>query len=410
MRYLGGANSTRLDKLLTLSWIILLGIGISLIYSATYNEGLVWYKAHWFKQLVYTGVGLLLLISVSFTKLNKLYNISYGLYGIGIGFLVFLAVGGGIESHGAGRWIQISGFRFQPSEFAKVAYILALGRVLSERKPSLLNLKDLAAPLVLFIIPFILILKQPNLSTALSFGAITLCALYWRGMKLRELFLLLSPIFSVVASVQPMAWNIFIVVLSYVLWKGNWGKKLIVLIVLLNIMAGYGSYFVWNKLHNHQRQRILTFVDPMRDPQGQGYQVIQSKLAIGSGGVFGKGFGKGSQTNLDFLPEEHTDFIFSVLGEQFGFVRAVIVVFLFGLLLWRIWKLAALSQSYYAGHILVCSGAVFLFHVFVNIAMTLGMIPVTGLPLPFMSYGGTFLMTCMVMLGMVYTSISSNDD
>lgn len=145
----------------------------------------------------------------------------------------------------------------------------------------------------------------------------------------------------------------------------------------------------------------MTFVDPMRDPKGAGYQVIQSEVAIGSGGIFGKGFGEGSQTNLAFLPEEHTDFIFSVLGEQFGFFGCALVMFLYFMLLWRAMSICRLHLDPFVNHVVSGTCTIFFFHMTVNISMTLGLMPVTGLPLPFLSYGGSFLLTCMMLVGLL---------
>jgi rod shape determining protein RodA len=176
---------------------------------------------------------------------------------------------------------------------------------------------------------------------------------------------------------------------------------IIATVMLLNIGSGYISQFAWNHMADHQKSRILTFIDPMRDPKGEGYQVIQSQVAIGSGGIFGKGFGEGSQTNLAFLPEEHTDFIFSVLGEQFGFVGTLVVLILFFILLSRGIMICRMQTDSFANLVVAGACAILFFHTLVNVAMTIGFMPVTGLPLPFLSYGGSFVITCMILVGLL---------
>jgi rod shape determining protein RodA len=251
-------------------------------------------------------------------------------------------------------------------------------------------------------VPFLLVLKQPDLSTALVFGVMALFMLYWAGMAGWEIFILVSPVLSVILTSQQILWALLFVLLFIVMWVNRVNLLMLLTTLIINMAAGYSSILLWNRiLKEHQRARILTFINPMHDPKGAGYQIIQSKVATGSGGLFGKGFGNGSQTNLSFLPEEHTDFIFSVLGEQFGFVGCVVVLVIFFFLIYRIFRMCVNIRSRFANLVTVGIAAIISFHVFINIAMTLGMMPVTGLPLPFLSYGGSFLLTCMVLIGIV---------
>jgi len=277
-----------------------------------------------------------------------------------------------------------------------------MARLLSFQSVSLSQPKTLVAPFLLFIVPFILVLKEPNLSTALSFVAMTGMMLFFAGLSLRDLFFMISPILSVALTFNHLSWALLFLVLIGVMWWTRTHLKTMVLLILINIAAGYAAIFVWNKiLYAHQRDRILTFMNPERDPQGAGYQVLQSKVAIGSGKLLGKGYLHGTQTSLSFLPEEHTDFIYSVLGEQFGFLGCVAVLFLYLFMLHRILRIAADSRSRFTALAAVGLTGIFAFHVLVNISMTVGMMPVTGLPLPFMSYGGSFLISCFMMLGIV---------
>ncbi len=396
---------------IVMTLLLLLGSGLLLVYSATFNEGSEWISSKWFRQIIFVSVGTVFMVVASLFPLRFYKSIAFPMYFVSLLLLLFLAFGGGHSSHGAGRWISLGGFRFQPSEFAKIAYLLAFAKLLENRTFSLNNLKGFITPSFVFVIPFLLILKQPDMSTALVYVAITLVGFYWRGLSLLEILFIISPIISVLTSMNKILWALFLSGLVILMVKSRLDKKLMGTLFIINIGAAFGTFMIWNKiLKEHQRSRILTFIDPMRDPRGEGYQVIQSKVAIGSGGVSGKGFTKGSQTNLDFLPEEHTDFIFSVLGEQFGLLGTGFILFLFYFLLWNIIKTVTWQKEAF-GNLLVVGIATLLgFHVVVNVAMTLGLMPVTGLPLPFLSYGGSFIMTCMILMGFVISVRSAKND
>jgi len=383
------------------SLFALIGIGIALVYSATSNTDLIWHKTEWFKQIMHFAAGTVIAVVIVFLPPKFWKNIAYFSYAVAI-ILLLIVIDSGHVSKGAGRWLDIGGFRFQPSEFAKIAYLLASSLWLSKHKVSIVQPKTLIVPGLMFIVPFLLVLKQPNLSTALVFTAMTLVQFYWAGFRLVDLFLFVSPVASIILSAtSALYWNLLIISVFFVSIKFKFPIWLIILIMALDIGAGYVSQITWNSMEDHQRSRILTFIDPMRDPKGDGYQVIQSQVAIGSGGIFGKGFGEGSQTNLAFLPEKHTDFIFSVLGEQFGFVGIFVVLILFFILLWRGIMICRLHTDSFVNLIVAGACTILFFHTFVNVAMTIGFMPVTGLPLPFLSYGGSFVITCMILVGLL---------
>ena len=391
----------KIDWLFMGSLFALIAIGIMLVYSATSNNDLLWYKTEWFKQIIHFAVGSVIAAVIVFMPAKFWKNVAWITYAIAIISLI-LVVNSGHVSKGAGRWLDVAGFRLQPSEFAKVAYLLASSLWLSKHRVSLTELKTLIVPGLLFIVPFLLVLKQPNLSTALVFTAVTLVHFYWAGFRLVDLFLFVSPVASVIFSaVSALYWNLLIIGVFFISIKFKFPLWLIILIMTFDIGAGYVSQMAWNSMEDHQRSRILTFIDPMRDPKGEGYQVIQSQVAIGSGGLFGKGFGEGSQTNLAFLPEEHTDFIFSVLGEQFGFAGSFLVLVLFFLLFWRGIMICRLYPDSFVNLLVAGACTILFFHTFVNVAMTIGFMPVTGLPLPFLSYGGSFVITCMILIGLL---------
>ena len=328
------------------------------------------------------------------------YAAAYPLYFTSLLPLLYIIV---FKANSVERWIALpGGFNLQPSELAKVALLLAMARLLSFQPVSLGQPRTLLAPAALFIVPFALVLKEPNLSTALSFVAMTGMMLFFSGLSVRDLFFLISPVLSVALTFNHTAWALLFIALIALMWWTRANLKTMALLILINIAAGYGAIFVWNKvLYAHQRDRILTFVDPERDPQGAGYQVLQSKVAIGSGKLLGKGYLHGTQTNLSFLPEEHTDFIFSVLGEQFGFLGCLFMLALYLFLLHRILRIAADSRSRFTVLTAVGLTGILSFHILVNISMTVGIMPVTGLPLPFLSYGGSFLISCFMMLGIL---------
>ncbi|MBR6833434.1 MAG: rod shape-determining protein RodA, partial [Fibrobacter sp.] len=334
-----------LDKSLKFDWffigltLTLMTCGVFLVYSATMNEEIVFYDTHWFRQIIYFVTGIAIAVGLIFVKIDWLKRAAVPSYVIALVLLVFVLFFAG-DVKGAGRWIDLKVIKLQPSEFAKIAYLITISYWLSKHPVSLYNLKTFAVPLGLFIVPFALVLKQPDLSTALVFTAVTLVGFFFAGLTFTDMFLILSPVLSVLFShsqsmVLQVLWGVLICLVVFSVLRRHLSKKLSGLIIATNILAGYASSMVWNMLAPHQQKRVNTFLDPMSDPLGDGYQVLQSLTAIGSGGIQGKGFGNGSQTNLSFLPEEHTDFIFSVLGEQFGFVGCATILVLFALFLWR---------------------------------------------------------------------------
>ncbi|MBF0431698.1 MAG: rod shape-determining protein RodA [Fibrobacteria bacterium] len=386
----------RIDWFLLGSLFGLIVIGILLVYSATVDEA----AKQWQRQILFFSLGGIAVCGITLLPSKVFYIAAYPLYTLSLLLLAYVAL---FKSGDVERWIALpGGFKLQPSEFAKIALLLTLARFLSLKRTSLSNMKTLIVPFLLFFVPFLLVLKQPDLSTALVFGVMLLFMLYWNGLAGWEIFLLISPLLSVILTSQHFLWAGMFVLLVAVMWVYRVNLIMFLTTVLANMAAGYCSILLWNKiLKEHQRDRILTFVNPMRDPKGSGYQIIQSKVTTGSGGLFGKGFGNGSQTNLSFLPEEHTDFIFSVLGEQFGFLGCTVVLLLFFFLIYRIMHTCTDIRSQFANLLIVGITAILGFHVFINVAMTLGMMPVTGLPLPFLSYGGSFILVCMVLVGIV---------
>jgi len=374
----------------------LTAIGVLAVYSATFDE----VGKQWEKQIAYIVVGMLAMAALYLIPPRLFYAVSYPLYAISLPPLLYIII---FKANSVERWIALpGGFNLQPSELTKVGFLLAMARMLSIRPITLSRPRTLIPPLLLFIPPFLLVLNQPNLSTAISFVAMSGVMAYWAGLRIKEIFYLASPVISVALTFHHIAWAFMFLLLITTMVLSRLNLRAMILLIVMNIAAGYGSIYIWNKvLYEHQRSRIQIFVNPQLDPLGAGYQVLQSKVAIGSGRLTGKGYLHGSQTNLSFLPEEHTDFIFSVIGEQFGYLGCLLVLILFFILLWRTVRIAQDMKDPFISLVAIGVSGILAFHILVNISMTIGMMPVTGLPLPFMSYGGSFLISCFFMLGII---------
>jgi rod shape determining protein RodA len=295
-------------------------------------------------------------------------------------------------------WIDLGPIRFQPAEVAKISTILMLARVLSQQDEALASLKDISFPSFLVALPLGLVMLQPDLGTAMAFGGILFAMLYWAGTPVRMLLLVASPVAGLLLSYDTRVWGWYIVGVVAFLFFYRFRLFLFesVAVVLANLAAGTISRPLWNSLATYQQNRILVFLDPDVDPRGAGYQLIQSKVAIGSGGLTGQGFTLGTQKRFDFLPEQHTDFIFSVVGEELGFIGTVGALLAFAYVLSRLVTMARECPDPFAGLTLLGIFGAWLVHIFVNVGMTVGIVPITGIPLPFVSYGGTFLLMSWV--------------
>jgi rod shape determining protein RodA len=354
------------------------------------------------RQLVWVGIALVAFSVISRVPLRWIEWVALPAYVGGIILLaVTLVIGTGAGTAvGIKSWISIGGFRFQPAEVAKIATILALGRLFSDRREAPQALRDLLAPVAVVGLPLGLVILQPDLGTAMAFVGILLATLYWGGVRPHLLLLLASPVLGLILSFDTQVWSFYIVALTLSLYFYRYHLYLVesVGIVLANVAAGTVALPLWRSLADYQRNRLLVFLDPTVDPRGAGWHLIQSKVAVGSGGLMGKGFTLGTQKRLDFLPEQHTDFIFSVVGEELGFVGTTLVILAFAFVLIRMIHLAENSPDPFAGLIIFGIFGAWITHIFVNIGMTIGMVPITGIPLPFVSYGGSFLLMSWVAL------------
>lgn len=334
--------------------LILATIGIVMLYSAANGSWNPWAV----RQLIRFGLGFGIMICLAFVDLKIFLRGAYLFY-FGVLLLLVLVELGGHVGMGAQRWINLGIIKLQPSELMKIALVMALARYFNSRTlQSIESIKGLIVPLIMVVMPVGLVLIQPDLGTAL---------------------MLLFTAGAMFFAVGVQLWKFGIVILGGLL----------------------SLPIAWHFLHNYQKNRVLTFLDPERDPLGAGYHIIQSKIALGSGGIFGKGFLNGTQSHLNFLPEKHTDFIFTMLSEEFGMIGAVFVVFINFLIIAYSFVFALRSASYFGKLMAVGLATSYFLYVIINIAMVLGMLPVVGVPLPLISYGGTVLISVMMGFGML---------
>ena len=353
-----------------------------------------------YKQLFFLFIAS---FSFSFSFITPKYIIhkyAFIIYGVGI-FIVILPFFGSPHA-GTYRWLNVGlPFNFQPSEFVKIFSVIALARYLSDNNLKIYKFRSIVLPILIALFPALIVLNQPDLGTALVMLSIVFPMLYWAGARPFYLFLLIAPILSILTAFNVILFSIWALIIAIVIFYAR-----------TKIIAGVGYFFgniffgllarpIWDMLNSYQQNRIITFVYPEKDPLGAAYQIIQSKTAIGSGGFFGKGWGYGTQTHLKFLPVQESDFILSVIGEELGFIIIATILITFGYLLNTIIRYSFLSKDKFSSLILLGLGSIILAHVFVNTAMTVGLIPVKGLPLPFISAGGTFLVTSYLMIGLI---------
>jgi len=390
------------DLALWISAAVLIVLGLLAIFSSTFalqtkfgGDPFFFVKRQLISLLV-GGVGLLIFLYVDYKHLKKAAPYLYALMTVLLLFILFL----GSSSLGAQRWLQLGPFSFQPSEISKIFIIICLAVFFSTRK-KLEKFKDILELLAMVGIPFLLIFKQPDLGTALVYIVILLGILLVSGASNRLLVILTTPFLSIIFRPFFFIWIIYLLLVALALFLSNAGFWDWVLVLGTNIAVGIAVPFIWGMLKAYQKSRIMTFLNPAADPYGAGYHSLQSKIAIGSGGFFGKGFLHGSQTQLQFIPEQHSDFIFSAIGEEFGLLGAIAVLGMFALFVWRAMVIAKDCPDIFGS--LLASGIATMtcFHVVANIGMTVGLLPVVGMPLPFVSFGGSSLLMNMIALGIL---------
>ena len=383
---------------------LLLCYGVVVLYSAGQTDVATSANGVWQKQLVWIGLAIVA-GSVTYRISPRVLEwAAPPLYVIGLLLLLLtLALGTGAgTAAGTKSWLAIGGVRIgQPVELAKLATILMLARWLAGRREAPQTLREMVPACLIAGVPFLLVLKQPDLGSAIVFAGILFAMLFWAGTRPWLLFLLASPVFSLLLAFKEWTWGVWFVVLVFLLyrWRPYLWEGMAVLTA--NVVMGFIAIPIWRSLAPYQQNRLLTFLNPTLDPQGANYQAIQSKVAIGSGGWFGVGWLEGPQKRLVFLPAQHTDFVFSVVGEELGFLGVFVALLLFFYLLSRLVRVARRATDPFSSLLVFGVVGLFLTHVFENVGMTVSLMPITGIPLPFFSYGGSFLVACCLALGVV---------
>lgn len=387
-----------------LDWfLITLVIGISsfgslIIYSTQiYRNG-----TDWQNQLIMVVIGSLVLLGLSqwrYELLLKFHWITYSVTNVLLVAVIFF----GQTINGAQSWINILGFQFQPSEFAKLGLIISLSALLHYQDASKI---DRLLPVVATVgLPWVLIMVQPDLGTGLVFGAITLTMLYWANANLGWILLILSPLISAfLFNIALPIWFIFVIAMILIAWftlPHNFKHLWALVTLFVNYMAGKLGDILWNLLKPYQKDRLTLFLTPEKDPLGGGYHLIQSRIAIGSGKMYGNGFLEATQTHLNFVPEQHTDFIYSAIADQFGFVGGMVIILIYWLICWRLVMIALRSRDNFGSLLAIGVLAMIAFQTVINIGMTMGLAPITGIPLPFLSYGRSSLLTNFIAFGLV---------
>jgi len=390
-------------KLLTAATLLSL-FGLAMVYSAGQTDTPTAVANVYKSQAVWLliGMGFAYAVGQSSVRFIEWMTLPFYIFSIVLLALTLIIGTGAGTAASTKSWLAIGGVRIgQPSEIAKITVVLMLAKVLSSRRESARSLLDLWQPAVIVAIPWAIIMLQPDLGSGIVFIGIFFAMLYWSGVSWPLLILIASPAVSLILSFSVGLWGAwFFILLALVLWYRPYLLEGIVLMVL-NVATGVIAPMMWEKLAPYQQNRLRTFLDPSADVRGSGYHVIQSKVAIGSGGFDGQGFTLGTQKRLAFLPEQHTDFIFAVVGEELGFIGVTVALGLFAWLFLRITEIAERANDSYSSLVAYGLMSGWFVHVLVNVGMTLNLMPITGIPLPFFSYGGSFMLASWVAVGIL---------
>jgi rod shape determining protein RodA len=382
-------------------WLLAMPVALTIlggimIRSVELNQGWTDWWQHWLTGLV----GLVLCLALARFRYDYLLQwkwIIYGITNIALLAVMFL----GTEELGAQRWIPILGFNVQPSEFAKIGIIVTIAGLLHERTAATIPIA--LRTLFVVAVPWILVFLEPNLGTSLVFGAITMGMLYWGEANPGWLVLLVSPFVSAILfNVYIPVWLAWVALMGVIAWRTlPWVRVGTLAAVTVNLVAGGLGHFLWELLKPYQKQRLTMFLNPDQDPLGGGYHLIQSRIAIGAGELWGRGLHKGTQTQLNFIPEQHTDFIFTAIGEELGFVGCILVLVAFWIVCLRLVLIAQNAKDNFGSLIAIGVLSMIVFQVIVNVGMTIGLSPVTGIPLPWLSYARFGTLMNFVAIGLV---------
>ncbi|HXY31834.1 MAG TPA: rod shape-determining protein RodA [Gemmatimonadaceae bacterium] len=389
---------------LVITALLLSLYGVAMVYSAGQTDVPTVAAHAWIAQLRWLAFGLVGAYIVSRGSVRFYEWVALPAYVISCIVLLFTwKFGGGAgDAASSHSWLVIGGHRLgQPTELAKVTTVLMLARELAARREAPRSLLELWRPAVVILIPWLLIMAQPDLGSAMVFIGIFFAMLYWSGVPFPLLVLLASPAVSLILAFSTSLWGAwFIALLLLVLWYKPYMLEGVGL-VTANVIMGVLAPITWDRLSEYQKHRLLVFLDPTIDPRRSGWHVIQSQVAIGSGGWLGKGYLAGTQKRLAFLPEQHTDFIFAVVGEELGFIGVTLALALFFYLLLRAVRVASSANDAFSTLAAFGIASCWLVHIIVNVGMTLNLMPITGIPLPFFSYGGSFMVSCWIAVGIL---------
>lgn len=379
-------------------------VGLNVLHFSQHTQG------YFDKQLQYMWAGLALSLVVSripYKLWTNKYMVSF-LYLLNLALLVAVMLKGH-SAQGAQRWLALGPITLQPSEVAKPIVIFSLAAWL--RRFPINSFFDIFKILIILGPPAVLVFKQPDLGTSLTFGAVFLGLSYWAGATITDILVLISPLISLILNAVNKEWWLYFLGALFTILLFFWRRldfkfwlRLLLIIAIVGANYGFGLArpHLWGVLKEYQQKRLTSFVNPYDDPRGSGYHILQSLIAIGSGGVAGAGLGHGNQAQGAFIPERHTDFIFAVIGEELGFKICAMIVLAYGIICVRALFIALQSRGDPAGAaIAIGLMCMFLFHSFINIGMTIGIMPVAGVPLPFLSYGGTALIVDLVSIGLL---------
>ena len=396
---------------INIRWVILIPIIIYLFVGimalSSTSSYVSFFSSTFYKQILWILIGILTFFLVQYVRIQFIYDYAYIFYILILLLLFSTFLSPVIE--GSQRWIVLGRIYFQPSELGKIVYIIGLSRLFNDYR-----VKDKFSLFFIFllliaIIPPLIIFKQPDLGTAIIYLSLILPILYWSDFDKKLILLMIFPFISMIASSNIIfyyIWMIFVLAFIFII-----NKSIIFKIIhfSINLITSIVTPYVWtNVLQNHQRNRITSFIDPFSDPTGNGYQVIQSMISIGSGGFWGKGLGEGTQTHLKFLPVRDTDFIISVISEEMGFITISIILLS---LVWFVYWVLDFSQrieNNFISTLLIGLSSLIFMHIIINMGMISGLLPVTGLPVPFISYGGSFLLTCSIGVGLINNIINNH--
>lgn len=384
----------KFDILLFLTALVLTALGVLLIFSATLGSNL---EILWEKQLLFAIIAVLIFILVYRIPTQFHDALAYVYYLIAVSLLILVLFWG----RNVHRWIELGFLRFQPSEVAKLSMVFVLARWFRDHSKNVSSWLVIAFGAFLVVPPFILVVVEPDLGTGIVMAVTYLGIMWAAGVEPIKFFAIVAPLLAVICASHLVLWGAFFFLTLFILWRSRASLPMATILLFIIVFIGASTPYIWSRLRPYQRERILVFLNPEHDPFGAGYQLVQSKIAIGSGGIWGKGFLKGTQTKYEFLPAKHSDFIFATLGEQFGFIMSIMVIALYWMIIWRGIKISLQCPTHFGKLVSAGIVSIIFFQVAENIGMTIGLAPITGIPLPFLSSGGTSLAVFWIMIAIL---------